>query len=93
MTVDPAGAGDDSFDHQPVMAAEIVAAFADVPAGYVLDATLGGAPEPDAPTLAMQAGRKIADLPRDAFFRASEVLAVVIGRGAPETMAAEEAAQ
>jgi branched-chain amino acid transport system ATP-binding protein len=43
--------------------------------------------------VAMQAGRKIADLPRDAFFRASEVLAVVIGRGAPETMAAEEAAQ
>lgn len=43
--------------------------------------------------IAMQAGRKIADLPRDEFFRASEVLAVVIGRGAPETMAAEEAAQ
>ena len=31
------------FDHHPVMADEIVAAFAGVPAGYVLDATLGGA--------------------------------------------------
>ena len=30
------------FHHLPVMAAEIVAAFATVPAGTVLDATLGG---------------------------------------------------
>ncbi len=33
----------DAFDHDPVMAAEIVAVFATVPAGWVLDATLGGA--------------------------------------------------
>ena len=31
-----------SFDHQPVMADEIVELFASVPAGVVLDATLGG---------------------------------------------------
>jgi 16S rRNA (cytosine1402-N4)-methyltransferase len=30
------------FEHQPVMAAEIVPIFASVPNGYVLDATLGG---------------------------------------------------
>jgi 16S rRNA (cytosine1402-N4)-methyltransferase len=30
------------FHHVPVMAAEIVAVFASVPAGFVLDATLGG---------------------------------------------------
>ena len=30
------------FSHVPVMASEITAVFADVPAGYVLDATLGG---------------------------------------------------
>lgn len=33
---------DHAFHHQPVMAAEIVAVFATVPAGVVLDATLGG---------------------------------------------------
>jgi 16S rRNA (cytosine1402-N4)-methyltransferase len=32
----------DGFEHQPVMAAEIVPIFASVPDGYVLDATLGG---------------------------------------------------
>jgi 16S rRNA (cytosine1402-N4)-methyltransferase len=32
----------DDFEHQPVMAAEIVRTFASVPPGYVLDATLGG---------------------------------------------------
>jgi 16S rRNA (cytosine1402-N4)-methyltransferase len=37
----PSG-GDDTFDHTPVMAAEIVAVFASVPPGFVLDATLGG---------------------------------------------------
>jgi 16S rRNA (cytosine1402-N4)-methyltransferase len=31
------------FEHQPVMAAEIVEAFAPVPPGWVLDGTLGGA--------------------------------------------------
>ena len=31
------------FEHQPVMASEIVEIFAPVPAGWVLDATLGGA--------------------------------------------------
>ena len=33
----------ESFDHRPVMLDEIVAAFASVPAGWVIDATLGGA--------------------------------------------------
>jgi 16S rRNA (cytosine1402-N4)-methyltransferase len=33
----------DSFEHQPVMATEIVEVFAPVPPGWVLDATLGGA--------------------------------------------------
>ena len=33
----------DSFDHRPVMLDEIVAAFASVPAGWIIDATLGGA--------------------------------------------------
>lgn len=33
----------DEFDHQPVMLDEIVAAFDSVPAGWVIDATLGGA--------------------------------------------------
>jgi 16S rRNA (cytosine1402-N4)-methyltransferase len=33
----------DAFEHQPVMAEEIVTTFASVPPGYVLDATLGGA--------------------------------------------------
>jgi 16S rRNA (cytosine1402-N4)-methyltransferase len=32
----------DEFEHQPVMAAQIVETFAAVPPGYVLDATLGG---------------------------------------------------
>ncbi len=32
-----------AFSHQPVMTAEVVAAFASVPDGLVLDATLGGA--------------------------------------------------
>ncbi len=31
------------FPHEPVMSAEVVAAFADVPDGLVVDATLGGA--------------------------------------------------
>ena len=31
------------FEHRPVMAAEVVKAFATVPPGWVLDATLGGA--------------------------------------------------
>ena len=31
-----------TFEHRPVMRDEIVAVFADVPAGTVLDATLGG---------------------------------------------------
>ena len=35
--------GAPSFVHDPVMRDEIVATFADVPAGVVLDATLGGA--------------------------------------------------
>ena len=35
--------GDREFQHQPVMAAEILSAFAAVPEGHVLDATLGGA--------------------------------------------------
>ena len=34
--------GNEAFHHLPVMATEIVAAFAPVPPGYVLDATLGG---------------------------------------------------
>ena len=33
----------ESFDHSPVMAEEIVALFGDVPHGVVVDATLGGA--------------------------------------------------
>jgi len=33
----------ESFDHRPVMLDEIVAAFESVPAGWVIDATLGGA--------------------------------------------------
>ena len=33
----------ESFDHRPVMLDEIVAAFESVPAGWVVDATLGGA--------------------------------------------------
>jgi len=33
----------DTFDHRPVMVDEIVAALAEVPAGWVIDATLGGA--------------------------------------------------
>lgn len=33
----------DPFDHRPVMLDEIVAAFASVPAGWVIDGTLGGA--------------------------------------------------
>lgn len=33
----------DAFEHQPVMAAEILEIFAVVPEGWVLDATLGGA--------------------------------------------------
>lgn len=36
------GHDDEVFHHQPVMAAEIVAVFATVPAGIILDATLGG---------------------------------------------------
>ncbi len=32
-----------AFPHEPVMAAEVVAAFADIPDGLVLDATVGGA--------------------------------------------------
>jgi 16S rRNA (cytosine1402-N4)-methyltransferase len=31
-----------AFDHDPVMCDEIVAAFANVPAGVIVDATLGG---------------------------------------------------
>ena len=31
----------ESFDHSPVMAEEIVALFGDVPHGVVVDATLG----------------------------------------------------
>lgn len=42
MTDVPTGETPD-FDHDPVMRDEIVATFADVPAGVVLDATLGGA--------------------------------------------------
>ena len=34
--------GDPAFAHDPVMRDEIVSVFAEVPAGYVLDATLGG---------------------------------------------------
>jgi 16S rRNA (cytosine1402-N4)-methyltransferase len=33
---------DDGFEHAPVMVAEIVAAFASVPSGTIVDATLGG---------------------------------------------------
>ena len=36
------GHDDEVFHHQPVMASEIVAVFATVPAGIILDATLGG---------------------------------------------------
>lgn len=32
-----------AFPHEPVMAAEVVSAFADIPDGLVLDATVGGA--------------------------------------------------
>jgi 16S rRNA (cytosine1402-N4)-methyltransferase len=38
----PMSADDRGFQHQPVMVAEIVEVFATVPAGVVLDATLGG---------------------------------------------------
>jgi 16S rRNA (cytosine1402-N4)-methyltransferase len=38
-----AAADDQRFDHRPVMLDEIVAAFAPVPAGWIIDATLGGA--------------------------------------------------
>jgi 16S rRNA (cytosine1402-N4)-methyltransferase len=37
-----AGEGSPTFEHEPVMAAEIVDVFRAVPAGVVLDATLGG---------------------------------------------------
>lgn len=39
---EPPGDSLPGFHHLPVMASEIVAVFADVPAGFVLDATLGG---------------------------------------------------
>jgi len=38
----PAEGADTGFHHLPVMAREIVAVFATVPAGFILDATLGG---------------------------------------------------
>ena len=40
MTTDREGGA--TFEHRPVMAAEVVEAFATVPAGVVLDATVGG---------------------------------------------------
>jgi 16S rRNA (cytosine1402-N4)-methyltransferase len=39
---DASGTADPPFHHRPVMVDEIVAAFATVPPGFVLDATLGG---------------------------------------------------
>ena len=39
----PEAADATPFDHEPVMLAEVVEVLADVPDGYVIDATLGGA--------------------------------------------------
>lgn len=43
MTDSTDTAGSDVFAHDPVMLAEVVETLADVPEGYVVDATLGGA--------------------------------------------------
>lgn len=53
------------FDHVPVMAAEIVAALAEVPAGVVLDATVGGGGHAAA-VLERRADLRLVGLDRDA---------------------------
>lgn len=53
------------FEHEPVMCDEVVAVFAEVPAGTVLDATLGGAGHAEA-ILASRPDLAVLGLDRDA---------------------------
>jgi 16S rRNA (cytosine1402-N4)-methyltransferase len=55
---------DAGFDHDPVMATEIVACFSSVPAGVVLDATLGGGGHSEA-LLESRADLSVLGLDRD----------------------------
>ena len=74
--------GTRAFDHDPVMRDEIVATFRDVPAGVIVDATLGGGGHSEA-LLESRTDLRILGLDRDpaALDAASDTTALPATRG------------